>query len=174
MENTSTDSIVDAPAASKPVPSPVTVRVPSEAQLKSYVKIIMSQTDMTEDDVLASLTLNEYNPVKVIRSYMLSNRSESSSSEKTVFTQSAVPSSTNQLRFNEIRGFMDMAADKFRRNQEMNKIYQQVMERKKQIAMARTAALEAAAAAEKEAQSKLTSVSEESTTTDDTETTTSS
>jgi len=117
---------------------PVTTRIPSEAQLKSYVKIIMSQTDMSEDDVLASLTLNEYNILKVIRSYM-SNNKHTTNNDKSVFTQSTVPSSTNQLRFNEIRGFMDKAAENFRRNQEMNKIYQQVMERKKQIALARAA-----------------------------------
>lgn len=123
MENISPELVVNAPA-------PKTVRVPTEAQLNTYVKIIMSQTDMTEDDALASLTLNEYNLVKVIRSYMSNNMSVSTS-EKSVFTQGDAPASTNQLRFNEIRGFMDKAAENFRRSQEMNKIYQQVMEQKK-------------------------------------------
>ena len=163
MENTSTDSKEDAPVASKPDPSsPVTVRVPSEAQLNAYVKIIMSQTDMTEDDVLASLTLNEYNVVKEILSYMLNNRSETSSSEKTVFTQSAVPLSTNQLRFNEIRGFMDMAAFNFRRTQEMNKIYQQVMERKKAQAMASASNSNSEASIDKSKSSDSTESSESS------------
>jgi hypothetical protein len=69
----------------------------------------------------------------------MSNNKHTTNNDKSVFTQSTVPSSTNQLRFNEIRGFMDKAAENFRRNQEMNKIYQQVMERKKQIALARAA-----------------------------------
>ena len=130
MENISPELVVNTP-----VPAPETLRIPSEAQINVYVKIIMSQTDMTEDDVLASLTLNEYNVMKVIRSYMSNNMSVSTS-EKTVFTQGDAPASTNQLRFNEIRGFMDKAAENFRRSQEMNKIYQQVMERKKAQAIA--------------------------------------
>jgi hypothetical protein len=134
MENISPELVVNTPVPA-PEPETVRVRVPSEAQINVYVKIIMSQTDMTEDDVLASLTLNEYNVMKVIRSYMSNNMSVSTS-EKTVFTQGDAPASTNQLRFNEIRGFMDKAAENFRRSQEMNKIYQQVMERKKAQAIA--------------------------------------
>jgi len=162
MENLSTELVVNAPAsAPAPAPEPESVRIPTEAQLKSYTKIIMSQTDMTEDDVLASLTLNEYNVVKVIRSYM-SNNTSVSTTEKSVFTQGDAPASTNQLRFNEIRGFMDKAAENFRRSQEMNKIYQQVMERKKQMAAAAEAAkmIAAAAAAEKAKKHLLAPVDE--------------
>jgi hypothetical protein len=39
--------------------------------------------------------------------------------------------STNQMRFSEIRNFMDKSAQQYYRQQEMTKIYNQVMERKK-------------------------------------------
>ena len=96
---------------------------PSPAALDMMTRIIMSQTDMSHEEVVLALERTKYDLKRVIREYMTSGSAESS-------TASAV--SANQLRFSEIRNFMDKSAETFRRNQEMSRIYQQVMEKKKQ------------------------------------------
>jgi hypothetical protein len=113
-----------------------TTNAPSPAALDMMVRIIMSQTDMTHDEVISALDRTQYNLKQVIREYMTSGSEASGAS-------SAAAVSTNQLRFSEIRNFMDKSAETFRRNQEMTRIYQQVMEKKKQ--QAATAAAAAAA-----------------------------
>ncbi len=60
--------------------------------------------------------------------------------------------STNQMRFSEIRNFMDRSAQQYYRQQEMTKIYNQVLERKKAEAAAAAAAKDTATS---EATSKL-------------------
>jgi len=101
--------------------------VPSPAALDMMVRIIMSQTDMTHDEVISALERTQYDLKKVIREYMTSGASTSTST-------STSAASTNQLRFSEIRNFMDKSAETFRRNQEITRIHQQVMEKKKQQA----------------------------------------
>ena len=102
---------------------------PSPAALDMMVRIIMSQTDMTHDEVISGLERTHYDLKKVIREYMTT-----STSTRAVAESTAAASSTNQLRFSEIRNFMDKSAETFRRNQEMTRIHQQVMEKKKQQA----------------------------------------
>jgi DNA replication protein DnaD len=99
------------------------------------VRIIMSQTDMSHDEVISALERTQYNLKQVIREYMTSGSASGSAS-------GAAAVSTNQLRFSEIRNFMDKSAETFRRNQEMTRIYQQVMEKKKQQAATAPAAAE--------------------------------
>ena len=116
----------------------VTRSGPSELQINRYVEIVKGQTDMSEEEILESLKLHDYDIVKVVRSYFKGGKIDDEREKcNTVYN------SKNQLRFNEIRNFMDKAAESFRRNQEMNRIYQQVMEKKK----AQEAAAAAAAAA---------------------------
>ena len=109
---------------------------PSPAALDMMVRIIMSQTDMTHEDVISALERTQYDLKKVIREYMTSG------SPSTAAPSSA---SANQLRFSEIRNFMDKSAETFRRNQEMTRIYQEVQEKKKQQAAASAAASAASA-----------------------------
>jgi len=109
--------------------TPTNAPNPSPAALDMMVKIIMSQTDMTHDEVISALERTQYDLKKVIREYMTSGAGTSTS---TSASTSAV--STNQLRFSEIRNFMDKSAETFRRNQEIARIHQQVMEKKKQQA----------------------------------------
>ena len=104
---------------------------PSPAALDMMVRIIMSQTDMKHEEVISALERTQYDLKKVIREYMTSG--------STATAAHAAPSSstsTNQLRFSEIRNFMDKSAETFRRNQEMTRIYQEVQEKKKQQAAA--------------------------------------
>ena len=110
--------------------------VPSPAALDMMVQIIMSQTDMTHDEVISGLERTHYDLKKVIREYMTTSTSTRAVAESTAAAASAASasSSTNQLRFSEIRNFMDKSAETFRRNQEMTRIHQQVMEKKKQQA----------------------------------------
>ena len=123
-----------------------TTNVPGPAALDMMVRIIMSQTDMAHDEVISALERTQYNEKQVIREYMTSGPLSAAASE----AAAAASISTNQLRFSEIRHFMDKSAETFRRNQEMTRIYQQVQEKKKQQAAEQAA--EAAAQASVAAQ----------------------
>ena len=102
---------------------------PSPAALDMMTRIIMSQTDMSHEEVILALERTNYDLKKVIREYMTSGSGSGSESGSGSGSGSSV--SVNQLRFSEIRNFMDKSAETFRRNQEMTRIYQQVMEKKK-------------------------------------------
>lgn len=146
MQDTSA-TIPDTPVVPK-------LREPSEAQIKCYVQVIRGQTDMSDEDILVSLKEHNYNILNVIRSYITGVKSGTAKKGDKAMTEADEPApapapapaierntqSVNQLRFNEIRNFMDTAAESFRRNQEMNRIYNQVMEKKKMMAAAAEAA----------------------------------
>jgi len=121
--------------ASKDAPAPV----PSPASLDLMIRIIMSQTEMPHDEVVSALERTNYDLKKVIREYMTSGASSSTESTAAAATASSSVSA-NQLRFSEIRNFMDKSDETYRRNQEMTRIYQQVMEKKKQQAAEAAAA----------------------------------
>lgn len=110
---------------------------PNEAQINCYLQIVKGQTDMSEEEILVSLKEHNYDIVKVVRAYIKSGKTTQPAEVEAI--NNAALQSVNQMRFNEIRHFMDKAADSFRRNQEMNRIYQQVMEKKKAHAAAAAA-----------------------------------
>jgi hypothetical protein len=112
--------------------------VPSPAVLDTMVKMIMGQTEMTHDEVVSALERTNYDLKRVIREYM---RGDSNDQPARVSS-----SSSNQMRFSEIRQFMDTSDQMYYRRQEMAKIYNQVLERKKAEADAAAAAAAAAAA----------------------------
>jgi hypothetical protein len=114
--------------------------VPSPAVLDTMVKMIMGQTEMTHDEVVSALERTNYDLKRVIREYM---RGDSNDQPARVSSSS---SSSNQMRFSEIRQFMDTSDQMYYRRQEMAKIYNQVLERKKAEADAAAAAAAAAAA----------------------------
>lgn len=117
---------------------------PNEAQINCYLQIVKGQTDMSEEDILVSLKEHNYDIVKVVRAYIKDGKT-TQPEEAADTVNKTTTQSVNQMRFNEIRNFMDQAADSFRRNQEMNRIYQQVMEKKKAHAAAAAAASAASA-----------------------------
>ena len=117
--------------------------VPSPAVLDTMVKMIMGQTEMTHDEVVSALERTNYDLKRVIREYM---RGDSNNQPKTGVSSSSSSSSSNQMRFSEIRQFMDTSDQMYYRRQEMAKIYNQVLERKKAEADAAAAAAAAAAA----------------------------
>ena len=100
--------------------------VPSPAVVDTMVKIIMGQTEMTHDEVVSALERTNYDLKRVIRDYMGGN-----SGQPATVASSSSSSSTNQLRFSEIRQFMDTSDQMYYRRQEMAKIHNQVLERKK-------------------------------------------
>jgi hypothetical protein len=106
--------------------------VPSPAVIDTMTRVIMSQTDMTEEQVKAALEHTNYDLKRVIREYMRADSSTSSAM--------AAATSTNQMRFAEIRNFMDKSSQEYYRRQEMTKIYNEVLERKKAAAAAAAAA----------------------------------
>jgi hypothetical protein len=114
-----------------------TTTTPSPAVIDTMTRVIMSQTEMTEEETRAALERTNYDLKRVIREYM----SPSSASG----AARATATSTNQLRFAEIRNFMDKSAEDYYRRQEYAKIYNQVLERKKAEAAAAAEAAEAAA-----------------------------
>jgi predicted transcriptional regulator len=102
---------------------------PSPAALDMMIRIVMSQTEMTHDEVAEALQRTNYDLKKVIREYMTGTIAGAGAG-----SMSTAPTSANQLRFAEIRNFMDRSVETFRRNQEISRIYQEVAEKKKQAA----------------------------------------
>lgn len=119
--------------------TPVSAPVPSPAVIDTMTRVIMSQTEMTEEQVKTALEHTNYDIKRVIREYMREGSAAAS------LTSTTHAHSTNQMRFSEIRNFMDKSAEQYYRRQEMTKIYNQVLERKK--AEAEAEAVESAAAA---------------------------
>lgn len=126
-----------------------TTTTPSLAVIDTMTRVIMSQTEMTEEETRAALERTNYDLKRVIREYM------SPSSAAGAATATATATSTNQLRFAEIRNFMDKSAEDYYRRQEYAKIYNQVLERKKAEAAAAAAAAGTGAAAVETETSKL-------------------
>lgn len=116
----------------------VTAPVPSPAVLDTMVRVIMGQTEMTHDEVVSALERTNYDLKRVIREYIHGTGAGAGAD-----TSANHPISTNQLRFSEIRSFMDKSDAMYYHRQEMNKIYNQVMEKKKAEAEAAAASTEA-------------------------------
>lgn len=112
-----------AASASAPVPSP--------AVLDTMTRIIMSQTEMTEEEIKTALERTNYDLKRVIRDYMRGD-----TVTPPVIASDNTSSSTNQMRFSEIRNFMDKSSEDYYRRQEMTRIYNQVLEKKKAAAEA--------------------------------------
>jgi len=119
--------------------TPSSAPVPSPAVVDTMVKVIMGQTEMSHDEVVSALERTNYDLKRVIREYMCSGTAIPAVKESPL-------TSTNQLRFSEIRQFMDTSDQMYYRRQEMTKIYNQVLERKKAEAEAVAAATAATAA----------------------------
>ena len=112
--------------------------VPSPAVLDTMVKIIMSQSDMTHERVVSELERTNYDLIRVIRDYMRGSDSDSVEAIVNV-SDAASAASTNQLRFSEIRNFMDKSSEMYYRRKEMERIYNEVLEKKKAEAEASAA-----------------------------------
>jgi ribosomal protein L12E/L44/L45/RPP1/RPP2 len=113
------------------------ISVPPPGVLDTMVRVIMGQTEMTHEEVVNALERTNYDLKRVIREYMTASAS-------TTATATSAPSSTNQLRFSEIRSFMDKSDLMYYRRKEMDRIYNEVLERKKAAAAASAAASAAA------------------------------
>ena len=125
------------------------VHTPSLGVLDTMTRIIMAQTEMTEEETRAALERTNYDLKRVIREYMC-HPCAVTGATATATAKATPVQSTNQLRFSEIRNFMDKSAEDYYRRQEYAKIYNQVLERKKADAEAAAAAAGAAGAAETE------------------------
>ena len=119
------------PTVSAPTPSP--------AVLDTMVKIIMSQTDMSHERVVTELERTNYDLKRVIRDYMRGDDSDVKDSVSDAGAATAA-SSTNQLRFSEIRNFMDKSSEMYYRRKEMERIYNEVLEKKRAAAAAAASA----------------------------------
>ena len=117
-------------------PAAAAISVPPPGVLDTMVRVIMGQTEMTHEEVVTALERTNYDLKRVIRDYMSASTSTSATD---------IPSSTNQLRFSEIRSFMDKSDLMYYRRKEMDRIYNEVLERKKAAAAAAAAATETTA-----------------------------
>ena len=122
------------------------ISVPPPGVLDTMVRVIMGQTEMTHEEVVSALERTNYDLKRVIREYMTDGQDATATSTSTA-TATSTLSSTNQLRFSEIRGFMDKSDLMYYRRKEMNRIYNEVLERKKAEAAADAEAAETADAA---------------------------
>ena len=143
------DSAQPAAAAATAVAA---ISVPPPGVLDTMVRVIMGQTEMTHEEVVSALERTNYDLKRVIREYMTDGQDATSTATATA---TATLSSTNQLRFSEIRGFMDKSDLMYYRRKEMTRIYNEVLERKKAEAAADAEAAEAADAAVETPVSKL-------------------
>ncbi len=116
--------------------APVSAPTPSPAVLDTMVRVIMSQTEMTEEEIKTALEHSNYDLKRVIREYM---RGDTVTPE--LASNNTASSSTNQLRFSEIRNFMDTSSQQYYRRQEMQKVYNEVLEKKKSAAAAAQASV---------------------------------
>lgn len=96
----------------------------------------MSQTDMTHECVVSELERTNYDLKRVIRDYMRGGGGDAVGSIVSVSdsSSSSSASSANQLRFSEIRNFMDTSSEMYYRRKEMEKIYNEVLEKKRAAA----------------------------------------
>jgi len=108
------------------------ISVPPPGVLDTMIRVIMGQTEMTHEEVVSALERTNYDLKRVIREYMTATASTTASATSARAT--SVPSSTNQLRFSEIRSFMDKSDLMYYRRKEMDRIYNEVLERKKAAA----------------------------------------
>jgi hypothetical protein len=120
------------------------------------VKIIMSQSDMTHERVVSELERTNYDLKRVIRDYMRGSGGSDSAgcdgvNDTAAAAAAASTASANQLRFSEIRNFMDKSSEMYYRRKEMERIYNEVLDKKNAAA----AASAASAASEAAAASKL-------------------
>jgi len=132
--------------------------VPSPAVLDTMVKIIMSQSDMTHERVVSELERTNYDLKRVIRDYM--RGSGDCDSVEAIGSVSdpaaaAVAASANQLRFSEIRNFMDKSSEMYYRRKEMERIYNEVLDKKNAAAAGAASGAGAAASGAGAAASKL-------------------
>ena len=124
--------------------APVLAPTPSPAVLDTMVRVIMSQTEMTEEEIKTALEHSNYDLKRVIREYM---RGDAVTPE--LASNNTASSSTNQLRFSEIRNFMDTSSQQYYRRQEMQKVYNEVLEKKKAAAASAQASAQASDATSK-------------------------
>jgi hypothetical protein len=103
-----------------------TAPIPSPAVLDTMVRVIMGQTEMTHEEIVSALERTNYDLKRVIREYIQGTGTVTGTG-----TGANYAISTNQLRFSEIRSFMDKSDAMYYRRQEMNKIYNEVLEKKK-------------------------------------------
>jgi len=96
----------------------------------------MGQTEMTHEEVVSALERTNYDLKRVIREYMTDGQDATATATATA---TSTLSSTNQLRFSEIRGFMDKSDLMYYQRKEMTRIYNEVLERKKAAAAAAVA-----------------------------------
>lgn len=122
------------------------ISVPPPGVLDTMVRVIMGQTEMTHEEVVSALERTNYDLKRVIREYMTDGQDA---------TATSTLSSTNQLRFSEIRGFMDKSDLMYYQRKEMTRIYNEVLERKKAAAEAAAAVAEMAETTAESPVSKL-------------------
>lgn len=101
------------------------ISVPPPGVLDTMVRVIMGQTEMTHEEVVSALERTNYDLKRVIREYMTDGQDATATA-----TATSTLSSTNQLRFSEIRGFMDKSDLMYYQRKEMTRIYNEVLERK--------------------------------------------
>jgi len=97
----------------------------NDAQKNELVRVLMSQTDYSEEDAHHKLEEANYDILKVIRAYM---RQDTGNANATTATSTTATATKNQTKFTEIRHLMEAAEQKFRRDREKEFLYKQYYE----------------------------------------------
>lgn len=104
----------------------------NDAQKNELVRVLMSQTDYSEEDAHHKLEEANYDILKVIRAYMKPDtmtQQTNGGCAQTATTATATTTATkNQTKFTEIRHLMEAAEQKFRRDREKELLYKQYYE----------------------------------------------
>lgn len=100
----------------------------NDAQKNELVRVLMSQTDYSEEDAHHKLEEANYDILKVIRAYMRQDTATNAAIATTATATTATTSTKNQTKFTEIRHLMEAAEQKFRRDREKEFLYKQYYE----------------------------------------------
>lgn len=104
----------------------------NDAQKNELVRVLMSQTDYSEEDAHHKLEEANYDILKVIRAYMkpdtMTQQTNGGCAQTATTATTTATATKNQTKFTEIRHLMEAAEQKFRRDREKELLYKQYYE----------------------------------------------
>ena len=120
--------MTDAAAAVTDPPTPATP-VTVNPVIEDMVRVVMGQTEYSEEEARQKLEAHKYNVVSVIREFMTGASSEEARRKAIHARYLPTPNTRNQIKFAEIRNLMDTVAVQFNAKQERARRMQMIQNR---------------------------------------------
>lgn len=109
-------------------PTPATT-VTANPVIEDMVRVVMGQTEYSEEEARQKLEAHKYNVVSVIREFMTGASSEEARRKAIHARYLPTPNTRNQMKFAEIRNLMDTVAVQFNAKQERARRMQMIQNR---------------------------------------------